>query len=98
MLAIGISMSSLPIQANNHPNLILTEHGVERMRDNLGQVPLFDKSLAVVKQEVDAEIELGIDTQGISAICCSNTKQCIRIYRYIPKSGHTPEVSFSGNV
>ncbi|WP_183037599.1 alginate lyase family protein [Alteromonas sp. BL110] len=62
MLAVGISLSSFASEAKGHPNLILTEPGVERMRDNLGEVPLFDKSLATVKQEVDAEIAMGIDT------------------------------------
>ena len=62
MLAVGISLSPFASEAKGHPNLILTESGVERMRDSLGEVPLFDKSLATVKQEVDAEIEMGIDT------------------------------------
>lgn len=62
MLAVSISLSSFACEAKGHPNLILTEPGVERMRDNLGQVPLFDESLATVKQEVDAEIAMGIDT------------------------------------
>ena len=62
MLAVGISLSPFASEAKGHPNLILTESGVERMRGSLGEVPLFDKSLAAVKQEVDAEIEMGIDT------------------------------------
>ncbi|OJF70918.1 heparinase [Alteromonas sp. V450] len=62
MLAVGIGLSSFASEAKGHPSLILTEPGVERMRDNLGEVPLFDKSLATVKQEVDAEIAMGIDT------------------------------------
>ena len=45
-----------------HPNLIMTKAGVEKLRQNLGKVPLFDKSLQSVKQQVDAEIALGIDT------------------------------------
>ena len=62
LLTIGMSLSPLTLQASEHPNLILTESGVERMRENVGQVPLFDKSLASVKQQVDAEIAMGIDT------------------------------------
>lgn len=62
LLAIGISVSSWAAEVKHHPNLILTQSGVERMRDSLGQVPLFDQSLAAVKKEVDAEIALGIDT------------------------------------
>ena len=61
LLTIGMSLSPLTLQASEHPNLILTESGVERMRENVGQVPLFDKSLASVKQQVDAEIAMGID-------------------------------------
>ncbi|MBZ2163724.1 heparinase II/III domain-containing protein [Alteromonas stellipolaris] len=62
LLTVGISMSPFTIQAKEHPNLILTKPGVERMRDNLGQVPLFDSTLSSVKKEVDAEIAMGIDT------------------------------------
>jgi len=42
--------------------LILTKAGVEKIRAELGTVPLFDTTLENVKAEVDAEIELGIDT------------------------------------
>jgi len=49
-------------QAGEHPRLILTEAGVEQIRAELGAVPLFDTTLKSVKAEVDAEIELGIDT------------------------------------
>ncbi|WP_405412938.1 alginate lyase family protein [Maribacter sp. Asnod1-A12] len=45
-----------------HPNLILTKTGVEKIRAELGNVPLFDSSLQKLKEEVDAEIALGIDT------------------------------------
>lgn len=44
-----------------HPNLILTKNGVEKIRAELGNVPLFDASLAKVKEEVDAEILNGIE-------------------------------------
>ncbi|MBT8071467.1 MAG: heparinase II/III family protein [Gammaproteobacteria bacterium] len=49
-------------QAGDHPKLILTQAGVEKIRAELGTVPLFDATLKKVKAEVDAEIELGIDT------------------------------------
>jgi len=42
--------------------LILTKEGIERIRDDLGNVPLFDSSLKTMQEEVDAEIELGIET------------------------------------
>ncbi|WP_445738187.1 alginate lyase family protein [Mariniflexile sp.] len=44
-----------------HPSLILTKSGVEKMRAQLGNVPLFDETLAKVKAEVDAEILNGIE-------------------------------------
>ncbi len=47
--------------ASQHPNLILTVEGVNSMRSNLGIVPLFDQSVRRVRDQVDAEIEIGID-------------------------------------
>jgi len=44
-----------------HPNLILTKKGVKAIQKHLGKLPLFDKSLAATKAEIDAEIALGID-------------------------------------
>ena len=38
----------------------MTKAGVERIRAQLGTVPLFDATLQKVRAEVDAEIELGI--------------------------------------
>jgi len=52
----------ITVQSQEHPNLILTKAGVDKIRKNLGKVPLFDASLKSVKDEVDAEIALGIDT------------------------------------
>ena len=48
--------------AQEHPSLILTKDGVSKIRAELGNVPLFDASLKKVKEEIDAEIALGIDT------------------------------------
>ncbi|MGB5166331.1 MAG: alginate lyase family protein [Woeseiaceae bacterium] len=48
--------------SSGHPELILTQEGVAKIRSALGTVPLFDSSLASVKAEVDAEIAAGIDT------------------------------------
>jgi hypothetical protein len=53
---------SLSVTAQEHPSLILTKDGVETIRKNLGKVPLFDATLQRVKEEVDAEIALGIHT------------------------------------
>jgi hypothetical protein len=60
-IAVAV-MGTLVAQAQEHPKLILTKAGVENIRQNLGKVPLFDATLAHVKQSVDAEIALGIDT------------------------------------
>ncbi len=49
-------------QAGGHPSLVLTKAGVEKIRAELGNVPLFDATVARVREEVDAEIERGIDT------------------------------------
>ncbi|PQJ79733.1 alginate lyase family protein [Polaribacter porphyrae] len=46
---------------NQHPKLILTARGVQDIRSKLGTIPIFDNSLQKVKEEVDAEIDLGID-------------------------------------
>lgn len=50
------------LHAQEHPSLILTKAGVEKIRAELGNVPLFDASLEKLKKEVDAEIATGIDT------------------------------------
>ena len=47
-------------KAQDHPNLILTQAGIEEIRQNLGKVPFFDTHLAGVKAEVDAEILTGV--------------------------------------
>ena len=46
--------------AQQHPNLILTKSGVELIRTSEEEAPLFSKVLEVTREEVDAEIELGI--------------------------------------
>ncbi|WP_207785465.1 alginate lyase family protein [Flagellimonas aquimarina] len=57
-----LSISPFIAIAQEHPSLILTKAGVEKIRAELGKVPLFDVSLEQLKKEVDAEIALGIDT------------------------------------
>ncbi|WP_077398756.1 alginate lyase family protein [Cellulophaga omnivescoria] len=47
-------------KVTNHPNLILTAQGVKNIKAQLGTIPLFDKTLEDVKQEVNAEISKGI--------------------------------------
>ncbi|CAI8407795.1 MAG: Exo-oligoalginate lyase [Polaribacter sejongensis] len=46
---------------SQHPKLILTAQGVKAIRTNLGSIPIFDNTLEMVKAEIDAEIEAGID-------------------------------------
>ena len=55
-------MIAAAASAGEHPNLVMTKAGVEQMRSALGTVPLFDATLKMVRAEVDAEIEQGIDT------------------------------------
>ena len=62
LLALMALISPLLGYASEHPRLILTRDGVDSIRKHLGQVPLFDASVKRVKQEVDAEMALGIDT------------------------------------
>lgn len=59
---LSLFLFSVAAQANEHPNLIMTKEGVEQIRANLGKVPVFDNALKKIQAEVDAEIELGIDT------------------------------------
>ncbi|MGB5258513.1 MAG: alginate lyase family protein [Woeseiaceae bacterium] len=61
LVTSGLAASPVS-QAGEHPNLIMTQAGVEKIRAALGTVPLFDATVAKVKAEVDAEIEQGIDT------------------------------------
>ncbi len=58
---ILLLLCTISVFAQSHPNLILTSSGVNDMRSNLGQVGLFDQSLATAQLEVDAEINKGID-------------------------------------
>jgi len=62
ILVVTTLVTSLALKANEHPNLILTKDGVEKIRANLGKAPLFDATLKNVKALVDAEIASGIDT------------------------------------
>ncbi|WP_159820980.1 heparinase II/III domain-containing protein [Colwellia sp. 20A7] len=59
---LSILATSLTIKAQEHPSLILTKTGVEKIRSNLGNAPLFDATLEKVKKVVDKEILAGIDT------------------------------------
>mgnify|MGYP003664691619 FL=1 len=56
-----IASNAKKLKQHEHPSLILTKAGVEKIKSQLGTVPLFDETLAKVKAEVDAEISVGID-------------------------------------
>ncbi len=56
LLFIGFSI----LHASKHPNLILTKKGVNAIQKHLGTIPIFDQTLARVKQEVDKDIATGI--------------------------------------
>ncbi|MEM7485511.1 MAG: heparinase II/III family protein [Bacteroidota bacterium] len=59
-LLVTLLFFQLFVQAQEHPKLILTKDGVAKIKSNLGSIPLFDKTLAQIKTEVDLEIENGI--------------------------------------
>lgn len=48
------------VSAAEHPRLLLTADGVSQIRSHLGRVPLFDQTLELTKEEIDAEIESGV--------------------------------------
>ncbi len=62
LVLLCVALAPLSIFAGEHPKVILTQAGVEQIRASLGDVPIFDQTLAKVKAEVDAEIAAGIDT------------------------------------
>ena len=59
--AVTTSCADAP-NPGGRPNLVMTKPGVETIRAERGNVPLFDASVEAVRSEVDAEIEMGIDT------------------------------------
>ena len=61
VLVLGFAAPAIS-HAGEHPNLIMTKAGVEKIRAELGTVPLFDATVKKIQAEVDAEIELGVDT------------------------------------
>ena len=46
--------------AQQHPRLVFNPKEVKEIKCKIGKLPLFDASLAEAKEEVDAEIKLGI--------------------------------------
>ena len=60
-LAFGL-IASLTSEAKERSGLILTKEGIKSIQAGLGKTPLFDSTLKQLQQEVDAEMETGIDT------------------------------------
>jgi hypothetical protein len=44
-----------------HPNLILTQEGVQQIKTGLGKYPLLDKTFQEAKNAVDADVRQGVD-------------------------------------
>ena len=59
--AAGTNNKNETAISQEHPSLILTKQGVKDIRANLGNIPIFDKTLASTQAEIDAEIEKGFD-------------------------------------
>lgn len=60
IITLSVGMIDITLIAQNHPNLILTKPGVEKIRGNMDAAPLFAQTLAAAQNEVDAEIDEGI--------------------------------------
>lgn len=56
----GVALTET-LSNSDHPSLILTKQGVADIRANLGNIPIFDETLAATQKEVDSEIENGFD-------------------------------------
>ena len=61
VMLLGLLIPAIA-SGSEHPNLIMTKPGVEKIRADLGTVPLFDATVDKVRKDVDAEIAQGIDT------------------------------------
>lgn len=51
-----LMLSTLAVKAQKHPCLTLTQKGIKEIKAGLGKTPLYDKSFAAVKKEIDTEI------------------------------------------
>ena len=59
-IILTLIIFSCSSQAQDHPNLILTKEGVDKIKSQLGSMPKFDATLAATIAEVDVEITKGI--------------------------------------
>lgn len=63
LLLIALSLITSPAASTKERSgLILTKEGIRKIQADLGNVPLYDSSLELMQQEVDAEIDQGIET------------------------------------
>ena len=61
LLVIALLGFSFCATAQEYSGLILTEEGAKNIEMNLGKAPMFDRTLASIQAQVDAEISNGID-------------------------------------
>jgi len=57
-----VNTTSTSNKIKERKGLILTKEGIQKIQADLGNIPLFDKTLQALQKEVDAEITKGIDT------------------------------------
>lgn len=60
-ISLVFLLLSWSLQAQQHPQLILTAKGLSSMRSSIGKVPMFDQTVKQVSKQVDAEIANGIE-------------------------------------
>ena len=61
LVVFSVCVSSV-CYAKERSGLILTNEGIKNIQSGLGKTPLFDASLKALQDEVDIEIEAGIET------------------------------------
>jgi hypothetical protein len=62
LLIVFSLVVSTACSSKERDGLILTKEGIKKIQADLGNVPLFDSSLELLRAEVDQEIALGIET------------------------------------
>jgi hypothetical protein len=62
LLITALTLTALSLLAQrNHPNLILTQRGIQAIKDGLGKYPLLDETIRLTRAEVDRSMAEGID-------------------------------------
>ena len=59
-IILTLIIFSCSTHAQDHPNLILTKEGVDKIKSQLGSIPKFDATLNATIKEVDAEMLKGV--------------------------------------